>query len=72
MSHPMSCASNRPSQFVSAHGSASSKTCGATVLHGAIHGTHIVPFTLGLALLRAFCLALFAVRLRNIRRRWIV
>jgi ABC-2 type transport system permease protein len=47
-------------------------TYGADVLHGAVHGGHAMPFSLDLALLSAFCLGLFAVSLRNIRRRWIV
>ena len=47
-------------------------TYGADVLHGAVHGGHAMPFTLDLALLSAFCVGLFAVSLRNIRRRWIV
>jgi ABC-2 type transport system permease protein len=46
-------------------------TYGADVLHGAIHGGHTMPFLLDLALLSAFCVGLFAVSLRNIRRRWI-
>jgi ABC-2 type transport system permease protein len=46
-------------------------TYGADVLHGAVHGGHVVPFSLDLALLGAFCVGLFAVSLRNIRRRWI-
>jgi ABC-2 type transport system permease protein len=47
-------------------------TYGADVLHGAVHGGHAMPFSLDLALLSAFCIGLFAVSLRNIRRRWIV
>ncbi len=46
-------------------------TYGADVLHGAVHGGHSMPFTLDLALLVVFCTALFAVSLRNIKRRWI-
>jgi ABC-2 type transport system permease protein len=41
-------------------------------LHGAVHGGHVMPFSLDLALLGLFCVGLFAVSLRNIRRRWIV
>lgn len=47
-------------------------TYGADVLHGAVHGTHAMPFLLDLSLLAAFCVGLFMVSLRNIRRRWIV
>jgi len=46
-------------------------TYGADVLHGAVHGAHILPIALDLAVLAAFCAALFALSLRNIRRRWI-
>ena len=46
-------------------------TYGADVLHGAFHGTHIMPFSMDLAILGAFCVGLFAVSLRNIRRKWI-
>jgi ABC-2 type transport system permease protein len=47
-------------------------TYGADILHGAIRGAHTMPFSLDLALLGAFCVGLFAVSLRNIRRRWIL
>lgn len=46
-------------------------TYGADVLHGAVHGGHAMPFSLALGLLGAFCVGLFGVSLRNIRRRWI-
>jgi ABC-2 type transport system permease protein len=46
-------------------------TYGADVLHGAFHGTHIMPFPIDLAILGAFCVGLFAVSLQNIRRKWI-
>jgi len=46
-------------------------TYGADVLHGTVHGRHTMPFSLDLAVLGAFCAALFALSLRNIRRRWI-
>lgn len=46
-------------------------TYGADMLHGAIHGGHIMPFPMDLAILAAFCIVLFMVSLRNIRRRWI-
>jgi len=47
-------------------------TYGADVLHGAVHGAHIMPFSLDLAILAVFCVGLFMVSLWNIRRRWIV
>jgi ABC-2 type transport system permease protein len=47
-------------------------TYGADVLHGAVHGSHAMPFALDLVLLAAFCLLLFAASLRNIKRRWIL
>jgi ABC-2 type transport system permease protein len=47
-------------------------TYGADLLHGAVHGAHNMPFSLDLAILTAFCIGLFAVSLRNIRRHWIV
>jgi ABC-2 type transport system permease protein len=47
-------------------------TYGADMLHGAVHGEHALPFILDLAILGAFCIGLFAISLRNIRKRWIV
>jgi ABC-2 type transport system permease protein len=47
-------------------------TYGADILHGAIRGAATMPYGLSLAALAAFCVALFAVSLRNIRRKWIV
>lgn len=46
-------------------------TYGADVLHGAVHGSHRLPFALDLVILGVFCAALFAASLANIRRRWI-
>ena len=46
-------------------------TYGADVLHGAVHGGHVLPFFLDLIILGAFCVVLFLLSLRNIRRRWI-
>lgn len=46
-------------------------TYGTDVLHGAVHGGHILPFTLDLAVLGVFCVGLFALSLRNIRKSWI-
>jgi ABC-2 type transport system permease protein len=47
-------------------------TFGADVLHGAVHGGHVMPYALDLSLLGAFCLGLFAVSLWNIKRKWIL
>lgn len=47
-------------------------TYGADALHGAVHGGHVMPFGLDLSLLGAFCIALFAVSLWNIKRKWIL
>lgn len=47
-------------------------TYGVDVLHGAIHGRHVLPFTLDLSLLGAFCIGLFMATLWNIRRKWIL
>lgn len=46
-------------------------TYGADLLHGAVNGNHAMPFLLDFAMLAAFCAGLFAMSLRNIRRRWI-
>jgi ABC-2 type transport system permease protein len=47
-------------------------TYGVDVLHGAVHGGHCMPFSFDLVILGVFCIGLFAISLRNIRRRWIV
>jgi ABC-2 type transport system permease protein len=47
-------------------------TYGADVLHGATHGAGRLPPALDFGLLGAFCVVLFAVSLRNIKRKWIV
>jgi ABC-2 type transport system permease protein len=46
-------------------------TYGADMLHGAIHGGNSMPFFINLTVLVAFCVGLFLLSLRNIRRRWI-
>jgi len=46
-------------------------TYGVDVLHGAVHGVHIMPFSIDLAILGAFCVCLFAASLWNIQRSWI-
>ena len=46
-------------------------TYGADVLHGAVNRNAQMPVALNLAILAGFCAVLFAVSLRNIRRKWI-
>ena len=46
-------------------------TYGADVLHGSIHRLPNLPLVLDFGLLLAFCAVLFALSLRNIRRKWI-
>ena len=46
-------------------------TYGADVLHGAVHGRHILPLSLDLGILGIFCVGLFVLSLRNIRKSWI-
>lgn len=46
-------------------------TYGADILHGATHGGNTMPFTLNLFILSGFWIILFAVSLRNIKKRWI-
>jgi len=47
-------------------------TYGADVLHGSIHRPPNMPLVLDFGLLVAFCAVLFAISLRNIRRKWIL
>ena len=47
-------------------------TYGVDILHGAVNGEHIMPFTLDLIILAVFCIVLFALSLRNTKRKWIV
>jgi len=47
-------------------------TYGVDVLHGAIHAEHTMSFAVDFCVLGAFCIGLFAVSLRNIKRRWIL
>jgi len=47
-------------------------TYGADVLHGAVHGGHVLPFAFNLSLLCIFCIILFTVSLWNIKRKWIL
>jgi ABC-2 type transport system permease protein len=46
-------------------------TYGVDILHGAVNGEHIMPFTLDFIILGAFCIVLFLLSLRNVRRKWI-
>ncbi|TET57849.1 MAG: ABC transporter permease [Dehalococcoidia bacterium] len=47
-------------------------TYGADILHGAVHGGNVMSFTLNFLILGAFCIGLFGLSLRNIKRKWIV
>lgn len=47
-------------------------TCGVDILHGAVNGRHELPYALDLLVLGLFCVALFALSLRNNKRRWII
>jgi ABC-2 type transport system permease protein len=47
-------------------------TYGVDILHGAVNGEHIMPFTLNFVILGAFCIVLFLLSLLNIKRRWIL
>ncbi|MBN2562909.1 MAG: ABC transporter permease, partial [Phycisphaerae bacterium] len=46
-------------------------TYGADVLHASIHAPSHLPLVLDFVMLGTFCAVLFAVSLRNIRRKWI-
>ncbi len=46
-------------------------TYGADALHGAIHRAGRMSLALDFSLLAAFCVVLFVLSLRNIRRKWI-
>jgi len=46
-------------------------TYGVDVLHGAVHGRHVMPFALDLVILGGFCVGLFVLSLYNIKKRWI-
>jgi ABC-2 type transport system permease protein len=47
-------------------------TYGVDILHGAVNGEHIMSFTVDFIILGAFCVILFVLSLRNIKRRWIL
>ena len=46
-------------------------TYGADILHGAINRTAQRPAVMNFAILAGFCIILFLVSIRNIRRKWI-
>jgi len=47
-------------------------TYGADVLHASINKAGLMPTALNFAVLSAFCLVLFTISIRNIRRKWIL
>ena len=47
-------------------------TYGVDILQGAINGENIMSFALDFLILGAFCIGLFALSLRNIKRKWIL
>jgi ABC-2 type transport system permease protein len=47
-------------------------TYGVDILHGAIHGDNIMPYSLDFVIITVFCLILFFISLRNIHRKWII
>jgi len=47
-------------------------TYGVDLLKGAVHGAHVIPYSLDLLLLGLFCISLFVLSLSNIKRRWII
>jgi ABC-2 type transport system permease protein len=47
-------------------------TYGVDILHGAVNGEHILSFALDFLILGAFCIGLFLLSLRNIKRKWIL
>jgi ABC-2 type transport system permease protein len=46
-------------------------TYGVDILHGAINGEHIMSFTLDFTIIGVFCVVLFLLSLRNVKRKWI-
>jgi ABC-2 type transport system permease protein len=46
-------------------------TYGVDILHGAVNGEHIISFALDFLILGVFCVVLFVLSLRNIKRKWI-
>jgi len=46
-------------------------TYGVDILHGAINGNNIMPFSMDFLVIICFCVLLFYISLRNINRKWI-
>ena len=47
-------------------------TYGVDILHGAIHGQHILPLWLDFLIIAAFGFVLFSISLKNIHKKWIL
>ena len=47
-------------------------TYGADILHGAVHAANSMSLAFDFAILGAFCVALFAFSLHNVKRKWIL
>jgi ABC-2 type transport system permease protein len=47
-------------------------TYGVDILHGAVRGTNIMPYSINFAVIIGFCFLLFFISLRNIYRKWIL
>jgi ABC-2 type transport system permease protein len=47
-------------------------TYGVDILHGAVRQENTLPLILDFVIIAAFCVALFAMSLKNIHRKWIV
>jgi ABC-2 type transport system permease protein len=47
-------------------------TYGVDILHGAIHGRHTLPLGVDFSVMALFCVALFALSVRNVYRKWIM
>jgi len=47
-------------------------TYGVDILHGAIHGQHILPLWLDFLIIATFGFALFSISLKNIHKKWIL
>ena len=47
-------------------------TYGVDILQGAINGNHVMSFALDFAILGVFCIVLFLLSLRNVKRKWIL
>jgi len=47
-------------------------TYGVDAMRGAVTGVRSLPLAVDLPVLAAFCVGLFALSLRNIRRKWIL